>query len=233
MASLSRTERGRETATSFVDAALRLVAEGGLEGLTIGRLAKDLGYAVGTLYRHFPGKGALLAAMQARVVAGLEEDLARRDARLPAEGDAPERARTLASLLAAARAYAELAGERPQEFGLLSMTLGDPRELVQLEEGGPVVPMLGELAATIGERFDRAAACGALDPGEGARRALVMWASLHGVLQLRKLERFGVPPARGLAEDLMVGLLSGWGAAERDLDSARHLMGRAWEESGE
>ncbi|MFW5877349.1 MAG: TetR/AcrR family transcriptional regulator [Myxococcota bacterium] len=75
----TRTARGDRrsphASTIHVEAALGLVAVHGVDGLTIQRLAKEMGHAVGALYRHFPGKGALIAAMQAEVVRGVEDEL--------------------------------------------------------------------------------------------------------------------------------------------------------------
>ncbi|MCA9555215.1 MAG: helix-turn-helix transcriptional regulator, partial [Myxococcales bacterium] len=61
-----RTPAARREARrqAIVDEALALVTEGGFEALTLQRLAGRLGYAVGALYRYFPSKEALLAALQ-------------------------------------------------------------------------------------------------------------------------------------------------------------------------
>ncbi|MFW5877088.1 MAG: helix-turn-helix domain-containing protein [Myxococcota bacterium] len=212
-----------------MEAALGLVAVHGVDGLTIQRLAKETGYAVGALYRHFPGKGALIAAMQAEVVCGVEGELARTDAALERSRAARSSEGTaLARVVASARVYQALARRRPEQFGLLTMTLGDPRELVRLEEGAAVVPALLRLFDVIVDRFTAAATAGALEPGDARRRSLVMWASLHGVLQLRKLERFEVAAvATGALVDDWVGvMLRGWGAAEEHVVEARRLADR-------
>jgi AcrR family transcriptional regulator len=225
----SRTARGRRTADRFVEAAMERLAERGFEGLTIGGLAKDLGYAVGTLYRHFPSKGALVVAMQARVVEGVRRDLLGLDERLAGVPGPGVRPRSLAPLVATHRVYIDLACHAPERFALLSITLGDPRELVDPAEARALVPNVGALLADVASRFERAAEAGALGPGDATRRALSSWASLHGVLQLRKLERFGVPglDTRTLALELGHSLLTAWGATPEDLQSAEGLMARA------
>ena len=56
-----RERRRQETIERILDAAMRLMAEQGYEAFTIARLAGDLNYAVGALYRYFKGKDAILA----------------------------------------------------------------------------------------------------------------------------------------------------------------------------
>ena len=58
-----REKRREATIERIVDTALHLLETEGYEGLTIQRLAKELGYAVGALYRYFRSKDALLVAL--------------------------------------------------------------------------------------------------------------------------------------------------------------------------
>ena len=59
--------------TSILEAARRLVAEQGTE-VAMGEIARAAGVAVGTLYRHFPNKADLLAAVVNEYVEILAED---------------------------------------------------------------------------------------------------------------------------------------------------------------
>lgn len=61
------------TRAEVVEAALALLNEVGLEGLTMRRLAKRLSVHHGGLYWHFPDKRALLGAMADRVLTGVAE----------------------------------------------------------------------------------------------------------------------------------------------------------------
>jgi AcrR family transcriptional regulator len=60
-----KTERVREQLQSVRNALLRagrdIVAEHGFAGLQVAPLAERAGFATGTIYRHFPNKGALCA----------------------------------------------------------------------------------------------------------------------------------------------------------------------------
>ena len=59
--------------TAILEAAKRLVAEQGTE-VAMGEIARVAGVAVGTLYRHFPNKADLLAAVVNEYVEALADD---------------------------------------------------------------------------------------------------------------------------------------------------------------
>jgi AcrR family transcriptional regulator len=56
-----------EKRRAILDAAEKLVAEDGMAGMTMGKVATDADVATGTLYLYFKNKGSLLAAVNARL----------------------------------------------------------------------------------------------------------------------------------------------------------------------
>ena len=59
-----RRERGRnEMRTAILDAAGRLVAANGIEGLTIRAVATAVGYSAGAIYEYFDSKQAILTSL--------------------------------------------------------------------------------------------------------------------------------------------------------------------------
>ena len=58
----------RNDKTDVVAAAMRVLAEGGLPGLSMRRIADELDVQVSALYWHFPNKQALLAAVSAQII---------------------------------------------------------------------------------------------------------------------------------------------------------------------
>src|SRR3954447_13058613 len=66
----------RLTRDQVLAAALDLLDEGGLDRLTMRRLATALGVKNGATYWHFPSKQALLAAMAESLLTGLTENRA-------------------------------------------------------------------------------------------------------------------------------------------------------------
>ena len=221
--SLSPVERRRaEKVERILDATLAVVLEHGVEGVTISRLAKKLSWSVGALYRYFPGKEAVLAELQirvlsdigARIVADLEASL-----RAPVIAGLPDGDRALLGLMVAADTYRRLALEAPARFALISGVIAAPREILQGKEAEAVAFALQALLGQIAELVSDAQRAGALREGNAATRTLLLWSSVQGTLQIRKLarldERMADLPA--LVVELVESLLAGWGAAPSSL----------------
>ncbi|WP_339648849.1 TetR/AcrR family transcriptional regulator [Halopseudomonas pelagia] len=62
----ARLERDQVLREHILGCALEMVAEGGFSTLSMNRLASTAGIATGSLYRYFPGKGALAAEVFTR-----------------------------------------------------------------------------------------------------------------------------------------------------------------------
>ena len=203
----------------IIETAMAALAEGGLDSLTMQGLAGELDLAVGALYRYFPGKDAIIVSVQRRIIETILEELgaALKKAQTQLSG-LDRRQASLLRVWVMVRVYESMARRRPTEFGLLSMTLGDPRQLVQDEDAGQVVPSLLELFQLVGGLFADAEETGALKAGDSSRRTVVLWTSVHGALQLRKLERFAVGglQASAVVDEAVSTLLLGWGANAAD-----------------
>jgi AcrR family transcriptional regulator len=220
-----RSLRREATLERIVDAALVVVTEEGVEALTMQRLAQELGYAIGALYRYFPSKDALLLAVQRRVLDHLADDLTAADARAVAHLDrsqASAQAAVLTRLVLAARVYETLPDRRPSHFRLLSVWLGDPAPIVQVESALPAVPASVALFLSVPALLREAVERGALVEGDATERTLVLFGAVHGVLTLRKLSRYGIAALEPsmLSAELVRALLRGWGATEPHLTDA-------------
>ncbi|MEM1414922.1 MAG: helix-turn-helix domain-containing protein [Myxococcota bacterium] len=235
MRAARREDRREATRQRILDAAMRLLAEGGWEGLTIAKLASELDYAVGALYRYFDGKDAILMSLQGRVVERMIADMKRAlkaaDALIADHPEAEAEDAALLRVRAALGVYETLPLRRPTDFKLLAFTLGEPRELVDEKRLDPgKLPPFRMLLAGMGAQLIAAASVGALRRGDTARRAIRLWGAMQGVLQLGKLGRFeGTLSDPLLAEELVEDLLAGFGA-DRDrlarvrVDARRILM---------
>lgn len=118
--SLAKPGRG----PSIVGAARKLADRDGLEALTLRRLAAELGMQAPSLYKHFPDKAALLAALAADVSSELGRLLA---------VWSQERGADLARL---ARGYRRFAQEHRHLLPRLAPTR-DAIEAVSALAGGP------------------------------------------------------------------------------------------------
>ncbi|WP_116244512.1 TetR/AcrR family transcriptional regulator [Nocardiopsis sp. FIRDI 009] len=120
-----------ERRTAILGAAAELFAERGYRGVTIDELGRAVGTTGPALYRHFPGKEALLG----EVLVDISERLARRGAELVARASGPEEALEL--LLRGHIAFAldepALITVHDRELGNLTET--DRRRVRRLQRG--------------------------------------------------------------------------------------------------
>jgi AcrR family transcriptional regulator len=68
-----KQDRSRETSRRLLKATVETLAEKGLDGCTIPRIAAKAGLSPGTVYRRYPDKDALLQAAVLAVLAGNEK----------------------------------------------------------------------------------------------------------------------------------------------------------------
>ena len=209
-------QRRREQRTQAVlDAALDLVVEHGMVGLTMKGLADRVDLTAGALYRYFPGKEAIIVGLVGQVVAELDAVLARVDRRA-------ESLDVLVRPLALAGAYRRWAELRPRRARLLALLLGTPQLHVSSDAAQPAVPAALAVVGRVATSLEAAAAAGALTPGDALGRAVVLWATLDGVLSRRKLLAHapGLVDVDALAAEATLTLLRGWGAEPGALERA-------------
>ncbi len=209
--------RHAEMADQIIDAAEAIVSDEGLEALTMQRIAADLGYRAGALYRYHASKEAVQVALLGRVIEALVEAMAEvRDRPL---GGAPEQM-ALVRLVAVGHAYLQLAETRPSLMNLVVRFLGNPAPVVSDPATADLVPRGFELISIVGGLFAEAARLGALPPGPELVRVALFWNALHGLVATRKLGRFGVINVRVLGPATVRTLLMGFGASAANVDLA-------------
>jgi AcrR family transcriptional regulator len=209
-----RVQRKRLEKQEFiVDTAMGLLAEGGLEMVTVGRLAKELDYTPGALYRYFPSMEALLAQMQKRAIASLHERIMRAIA--PFAGNGQE----IARLRAVAACYLEgTSGEAAHEhqLSLISQMLASPKVLIGDPIATQTAPKLIALLMLVEQLISQAQETGSLSAGLARERAVQLWAGLQGAVALGKLSRFDSElfSAQHVGQGLLENLLIAWGAPQ-------------------
>ncbi|HEX8952704.1 MAG TPA: TetR/AcrR family transcriptional regulator [Polyangia bacterium] len=212
-----RERRHDENLRRILDEAMRQVEEGGFGALSINKLAEAVDYTPGALYRYFGSKDALLSALIERVLGEVRDDLGRAQARLPA------RAAPLVHVLALADGYRAFARREPHRFGLLAMSLAEPRILLREHAAAqPVMTMLLSAIQPLADALAAAAHAGQLAAGNASERTICVLAFLQGVLPLRKRSRHvpRVLDVDRLTVEGMRALLVGWGARPRVVDAA-------------
>jgi AcrR family transcriptional regulator len=154
--------------SALLEAGLRLLRERSVDDLGLRELAREVGVSPAAIYRHFPDKGALRAALARE---GLERlAAAQRQATRAAGGGA-------AGFSASGVTYVRFAVENPALFRLVfSAAHGDDPLDAQLDSVS---------AAMRGLRQDIDALLPAgLPAGERKAAALHAWALAHGIAQL-------------------------------------------------
>lgn len=150
----------------LIDAASAIVAEKGLDDLTMQEVADRVDCAVGTIYTYFSSKSALLAALQStaiRVLADSHEQAATQwDAFLESgsperaaldrgDTDGPDTARpetadlapdviTLARIVALSRLFAAWPDLQPREFDFLQMLIASHEQVISVEDAMAIAP---------------------------------------------------------------------------------------------
>ncbi len=218
---MTRRER---TTQRILDAAMRLIDDNGFENLTIARLADELDYAVGALYRYFRGKDAILAALQVRCVEQIYCDIEAvlELARIHSEEEKlSEEDSSLLAAMCAAGAFESLSWRRPEESRLLAMSIGDPRPLItdELLDAG-VLPVFRKAFGTLAKTIADAASAGALFKDDPTERAAVAWGATQGVMSTQKIGRVEASfSGRANVTALYKTMFIGWGAKREKVEA--------------
>lgn len=196
----------------ILDTASTLVVDGGLEALTLQRLAAELGMATSALYRYFPGKTELLVALQVRAIVALGAELGAALERV----EASDAAGALAAVWAALEVFASEPERAPARHRLIDTFLSAPEAQLDAAALAEVERVLGPLLARVAEGLTEAVRRGALSPGDAALRTRLAWAAVHGLHHLRRRDRIEPRSRRSpaLARGLIDTLFAGWGAPE-------------------
>lgn len=218
-----RAERRASRREEVLVAAMRLVAEEGLDALTIQRIAGAIGASVGGLYRYYDGKDALLAALQQRAIGAVAEDQVADLAeatRLFARAPEPPRpgVAALASALVASTVVLRHAHRRPEEHRLLDAFLSAHAPVLSEEAARSSDDALRPLVEAVARELQGAASAGVIEAGDPVQRTYMLWAALHGLDHFRKRDRILPPPLRvdALAPATLGVFARGWGASPAD-----------------
>lgn len=221
-------------AEALVDTAMAIIAKEGLEGLTLARVAKELGLVTTAIYRYFASKDALLAALHRRAIHTVHErfrsELQRWDERSKRMSDDT---RALAKIVATARFYVSLPEKMPEAFRLFALMLADPRPLVDDESAIASIPVVAGFIGDASSLFVEAERVKAIEPGMQLARTAMFWATLHGLTQLAKLRRLAPesPTPLAVADQATLTLLRGMGATDVGIRRAIRAVDKLTEAS--
>jgi len=155
---------------AIVDAARALIVAGGLEALSLRRLARRMGVTAPALYAHVRDKQDLL-----RAVVDIEIEA------LAASFEKFKDLDPLDRIRAHSRAYVAYARENPELFRV--MLLVPPAGLA----GGVPLPATTNAFAEAVRAVDEAIATGAIKSDDALLVAMTLWSGAHGVASLLQL----------------------------------------------
>lgn len=193
---------------------MAIVIADGLEGLTLGKVAKALDVAVGGLYRYFSSKEALVAGLQIRAI---ERFASRLDAHVPGAPRSSGAVALLRHALAPFDFYARNALVDPDEHRLMDIMLSNLDPALSEAQAREVETVLGPILARAQASLDRAAEARVLAKGDSRARTLLLWSATHGLGHLRSRDRLEDAEHRSdaLLDALFESLLVGFGADPR------------------
>jgi AcrR family transcriptional regulator len=227
-----RRERTRDKKRRrYLEAASRIIDRDGLGGVTMQAVADELDCAIGTIYRYFPSKAALLAALQQQAVDTLRASYltARHgwDEFLESE-DVDADLVHLVQLQAFGAFFVSASVVFADEFHLQRSLLSEPVTVDELDETRRALPVLHRLFEEPVALLRGAGEAGVLRPGHDDERVVRWLAALNGVLlvdHLGPLDRH-LFRAQHLARALTADLLVGWGASRDDVEVAASQVER-------
>jgi AcrR family transcriptional regulator len=223
----TRVADRRELKTEqILDRAMAILEGEGLDALTLQRVAQTLGLVTTAIYRYFPSKDALMAALQRRSIRVISGHF-QRELSVFAHGlaDAAPATSCLATLLNVAELYLALPATHPQEWRFVATLLGDPRQLVSDDEVAVTAPLLAGFLGEMEKLFAVAERVEALSHGHARERVFAYWAALHGAHCMDKARRVSpsAPSVEEIGRFTSRALLSSWGATAARLGAAQRL----------
>jgi len=197
---------------ALMDEALVLIAEKGVEGLSLREVAARVGVSHAAPYHHFADKTALVHALAHEGMRLMDERMA------AAEEAAGDDARM--RLLGIGMAYVQFAVDRPDYYAAFNAPeINDP--VAQRPEDQPAE----EQGSTWSRLIGAVAACqaaGQLPEGDPTILAVYLWSLVHGLAELWRNGPLSLMPqaAGGLEPMARQVLLAGLGTAAAGGDGA-------------
>ncbi len=151
-----------------LSAAWRIAEAEGLRGLTARRVAREIGYTVGTIYNVFTDFDDLVVQLIGRIFDALYDELKE----LPLDGEPEAGARVLVE------GYIRFTGQHPKLWGLLfEHQLPEGRQPPE-ENEEKILLLLGLLERALAPLFPQGR------EAERLHTARVLWSCLHGICSL-------------------------------------------------
>jgi len=192
-----RLEEKERRRNDILDAAERVAAVTGLEGLTMDQVARDARLSRGLLYVYFQDKTDLVAGICERALVGLH-------ARFTALLNDAESG--LGQVLAMGRAYVAFAAECPVQFEILARHEATDASAANAGTNhGACLAAGARVHELIAATLEVGMRDGSVSPAAGETNtiALSLWAMTHGTIQVASMKR-AVLTQQGVTPEALV-----------------------------
>ncbi|HVX16718.1 MAG TPA: helix-turn-helix domain-containing protein [Acidimicrobiales bacterium] len=225
-----RARQRLEQRRHALDTALGIIAADGVDALTMQRLADELACGIGSIYRQFTSKSALLAELQRGALEVLHRSLAGSQTSLDSvcneRGVSDPAELALSRVLGAACFWVDAELTFPLEVELCRRMFTYPSVVMSDSDVAQVLPAALAVLETARQLLAAAVELEALAPGADLQRALTIIAATNGVRMTSGLHRFSATLFDGseLANNLVRDLLVAWGAQPARLTTAAGVV---------
>lgn len=174
----------RERHAQIMDAARKVLFKHGMPMASIKRIAQTAELGVGTLYSYFRSKEDIFIALQEE---GLEI-LAREIQKTVQDAEDP-----LTHLRKIARAYLTFSEEGKDYFDILNFFLSSPGTVFEPGLKRQIDEHASQVLNILVTAIDSGMQQGVFHTTHPRRHAVILWATLHGLIQFRKMEATLLP----------------------------------------
>ena len=204
-----RANRQRKMA-EIRETALKIILEFGVEQLSMHEVARRRGVTVGALYRYYDSKQDLVVQLELECLDSLGELLSKLSPPKPV--DVPDIALARKSLLQIVESYRDALTKHPAHGRLISGILATPMPVLNPTDRSSAVQKMFDVLSIPCERIEWFRCEGVFGSGDSMARALTLWVTVHGLLQLRKMEPIssGMIDVDGLLRQAVFDFVAGW-----------------------
>ena len=174
----------RERHAQIMDAARRVLFKHGMSMASIKRIAQTAELGVGTLYSYFGSKEDIFIALQEE---GLEI-LSQAIQETVKEAEDP-----LTRLRKIARAYLAFSEESKDYFDILNYFLSSPGTVFEPGLKQQIDKHANQVLNILVTAIDSGRQQGVFHTTHPRRHAVILWATLHGLIQFRKMKEILLP----------------------------------------
>ena len=192
------------------ETALEIILESGIEQLSMHEVARRRGVTVGALYRYYDSKQDLVVQLELECLASLRSLLSKLAPPMHAQVASLELAKT--SLLQIVESYRDALARQPAYGRLISGILATPIPVLNPTDRSGAVQKMFDVLSIPCECIEWLRCEGIFSSGDSMARALTLWVTVHGLLQLRKMEPIsnGRIDVDDLLRQAVFDSVSGW-----------------------